>query len=182
VPQFRGSPVSVPFDDVLARARAFLAAGFREIVLTGCNLSLYRSAGHGLPDLAAALAALESPGHRIRLGSIEPGLCDAPLLDAIEANPNICRFLHLSLQSGSDPVLARTYIEILAVAVLTLSAAQRASFVFGGSSPRLYVPVSAVAALLAIAAAAEGGSLSRLALFAGCAAVELGFLAAADFR
>ena len=107
VPQFRGSPVSVPFDNVLARARAFLAAGFREIVLTGCNLSLYRSGGHGLPDLAAALAALESPGHRIRLGSIEPGLCDAPLLDAIEAHANICRFLHLSLQSGSNAVLAR---------------------------------------------------------------------------
>ena len=107
VPQFRGSPVSVPFNDVLARARAFLAAGFREIVLTGCNLSLYRSAGRGLPDLAAALAALESPGHRIRLGSIEPGLCDAPLLDALEAHPNICRFLHLSLQSGSNAVLAR---------------------------------------------------------------------------
>ena len=107
VPQFRGSPVSVPFGDVLARARAFLAAGFREIVLTGCNLSLYRSAGHGLPDLVAALAALESPGHRIRLGSIEPGLCDAPLLDALEAHPNICRFLHLSLQSGSNAVLAR---------------------------------------------------------------------------
>ena len=107
VPQFRGSPISVPFDDVLARARAFLAAGFREIVLTGCNLSLYRSAGRGLPDLAAALAALESPGHRIRLGSIEPGLCDRPLLDALEAHPNICRFLHLSLQSGSNPVLAR---------------------------------------------------------------------------
>ena len=107
VPQFRGPPVSVPFDDVLARARAFLAAGFREIVLTGCNLALYRSAGHGLPDLAAALAALESPGHRIRLGSIEPGLCDRPLLEALEAHPNICRFLHLSLQSGSNPVLAR---------------------------------------------------------------------------
>ena len=107
VPQFRGSPVSVPLDDVLARARAFLAAGFREIVLTGCNLSLYRSDGHGLADLAAALAVLESPGHRIRLGSIEPGLCDRPLLDALEAHPNICRFLHLSLQSGANPVLAR---------------------------------------------------------------------------
>lgn len=81
---------------------------------------------------------------------------------------------------ASDPVLARTYIEILAVAALTLSAAQRASFVFGGGSQRLYVPVGAVSAFLAIAAAAEGGSLSRLALFAGCAAVELGFLAAVD--
>ena len=107
VPQFRGPPVSTTFGEVLSRAHDFLAAGFREIVLTGCNLSLYRSDGHGLPELAAALAALESPGHRIRLGSIEPGLCDRPLLDALEAHPNICRFLHLSLQSGSDHVLAR---------------------------------------------------------------------------
>ena len=41
----------------------------------------------------------------MRLGSIEPGLCDTSLLDAMEANPNICRFLHLSLQSGSNRIL-----------------------------------------------------------------------------
>ncbi len=107
VPQFRGAPMSVPFRDVLARARSFLDAGFREIILTGCNLCLYRSDGHGLPELAAELATLESPGHRVRLGSIEPGVCDGRLIDALEAHPNICRFLHLSLQSGSDDVLRR---------------------------------------------------------------------------
>ena len=107
VPQFRGAPASVPFQDALARARAFLAAGFREIILTGCNLCLYRSEGRGLPELAAAIAGLESPGHRIRLGSVEPGVCDGRLVDALEAHPNICRFLHLSLQSGSDGILRR---------------------------------------------------------------------------
>ena len=107
VPQFRGAPFSVPFGEALARARAFIAAGFREIILTGCNLCLYRSEGRGLPELAAALAALESPGHRIRLGSVEPGICDGRLIDALEAHPNICRFLHLSLQSGSDEILRR---------------------------------------------------------------------------
>ena len=107
VPQFRGAPVSVPFKDVIERARAFLGAGFREIVLTGCNLCLYRSEGQGLAELAAALASLESPGHRIRLGSVEPGICDGRLVDALEAHPNICRFLHLSLQSGSEDVLRR---------------------------------------------------------------------------
>ena len=105
VPTFRGAPVSVPFNDVLARARAFLAAGFRELVVTGCNLCLYRDSDRGLPELAAALAALESPGHRVRLGSIEPGICDERLVDTLEAHPNICRFLHLSLQSGSDRIL-----------------------------------------------------------------------------
>lgn len=106
VPQFRGPPVSVPFDDVLARARAFLAAGFHELVVTGCNLALYRSQNHGLPDLLSALADL-STSHRIRLGSLEPGICDDALLDALAAHANICRFVHLSLQSGSDAVLER---------------------------------------------------------------------------
>ena len=105
VPSFRGSPVSVPFEQALSRARAYLDAGFREIVVTGCNLCLYRDSNRRLPELVSAIAGLESSGHRVRLGSIEPGLCDTSLLDAMEANPNICRFLHLSLQSASNRIL-----------------------------------------------------------------------------
>lgn len=109
VPRFRGPPVSVPCDRVLARAHAFLAAGYRELVVTGCNLALYHDAGRRLPDLLAALAALTgpSPVHRIRLGSLEPGLCGPALLDVMAAHPNICRFLHLSLQSASNRILKR---------------------------------------------------------------------------
>ena len=110
VPQFRGPPVSVPFAHVLERARAFIAAGYRELVVTGCNLSLYRDSGNGLPQLLAALAELSpapgsSPVHRVRIGSIEPGICDDALVDAIAAHPNICPFLHISLQSASPSVL-----------------------------------------------------------------------------
>ncbi|MGN0853609.1 MAG: radical SAM protein [Kiritimatiellia bacterium] len=115
VPAFRGPPRSVPFGDVLARARAFLAAGYRELVVTGCNLALYQSEGQTLPALLAALARLEStpaatgtvPRHRVRLGSLEPGIHGRAIIDAMVAHPNICRFLHLSLQSGSDAVLER---------------------------------------------------------------------------
>ena len=112
VPQFRGPPVSVPFPHVLERARAFIAAGYRELVVTGCNLSLYRDSGNGLPQLLAALAELSpapgsSPIHRVRIGSIEPGICDKALVDAIAAHPNICPFLHISLQSASPSVLKR---------------------------------------------------------------------------
>lgn len=123
VPRFRGPPRSLPFDEVLARARTCLAAGFRELVVTGCNLALYRSQGHGLADLLAALAALGTdpekttgtvprmsgtvPVHRVRLGSLEPGICDADILAVFEKHANICRFIHLSLQSGSPDVLAR---------------------------------------------------------------------------
>ena len=105
VPSFRGAPKSEPFDRVMDRAKAHLDAGFREIVVTGCNLCLYRDSNRRLPELLSALAGLDSPGHRIRIGSIEPGICDAALLDAIEAHPNICRFIHLSLQSGSNRIL-----------------------------------------------------------------------------
>ena len=112
VPQFRGPPVSLPFAHVLERARAFIAAGYRELVVTGCNLSLYRDSGNGLPQLLAALAELSpapgsSPVHRVRIGSIEPGICDDALVDAIAAHPNICPFLHISLQSASPSVLKR---------------------------------------------------------------------------
>ena len=105
VPAFRGPPISVPFDRVLTRARAYLNAGFREIVVTGCNLCLYRDADRRLPELISAIAELDSPGHRVRLGSIEPGLCDSGLVDALEGHSNICRFLHISLQSGSNRIL-----------------------------------------------------------------------------
>ncbi len=118
VPQFRGSPVSVPFDLVLDRARTCLAAGFREIVVTGCNLALYRDGGRSFADLLAALAALPPPDgstgepaiapgtiHRVRIGSLEPGLCDEAVLETLAAHGNICRHLHLSLQSASNRVL-----------------------------------------------------------------------------
>lgn len=106
VPLFRGAPRSVPFAEVLASARRFLEAGFREIVLTGCNLALYREAGKGLADVLAEVASLGGD-HRVRLGSLEPGICDRAVLDTMAAHANICRFLHVSVQSGSGAVLAR---------------------------------------------------------------------------
>jgi len=43
----------------------------------------------------------------VRLGSIEPGICDSRIFDCLAAHPNICRSLHISLQSGSNRVLQR---------------------------------------------------------------------------
>lgn len=105
VPQFRGTSTSVPFSDILDRARRFIDAGYREIVVTGCNLSLYASEGKGLPDLVAALAGLDR-SCRIRLGSLEPGACAAETVHAMAANTNVCRFLHLTVQSGSSRILS----------------------------------------------------------------------------
>ena len=108
VPHFRGSPVSVPIDEIMVRTRAFLTAGYREIVLTGCNLSLYKSYGHNvasLLDIHGKIAG--SVPARIRIGSLEPSKGCEEILDVMGKHPNICRFLHLSLQSGSDRILKR---------------------------------------------------------------------------
>ena len=104
VPKFRGKSESVPFDELLERAKRFIDAGYREIVVTGCNLSLYASQGKRLAELIAALAATDR-GVRIRLGSLEPGERALETVHAIAENANICRFLHIPVQSGSDRIL-----------------------------------------------------------------------------
>ena len=104
VPKFRGESRSEPFTDLLDRARRFIDAGYHEIVVTGCNLSLYASEGKRLPDLVSALAGLDT-GCRGRLGSLEPGACAQETIPAMAESPNVCRFLHLPVQSGSNKIL-----------------------------------------------------------------------------
>ena len=111
VPHMRGAPVSVPMADLLRRADALLAEGYPEIVLTGCNLALYRDpeTGASLPELLARLTDLPRPG-RFRLGSLEPCVADDDaILRLIATNPGrLCPFLHLPIQSGSAALLRRT--------------------------------------------------------------------------
>jgi threonylcarbamoyladenosine tRNA methylthiotransferase MtaB len=104
VPDTRGRPVSRPFEEVLQDARGMIAAGHREIVITGVNTGLYQTAQGNLIDLLAALAALPDMG-RIRLSSIEPTTVEEDLIDLMACTPQICAFLHVPLQSGSNPVL-----------------------------------------------------------------------------
>ena len=104
VPRFRGPSVSRPFDAALDRAKRFVEAGYREIDVTGCNLALYASGGRRLPDLVDALADV-SPDCRIRLSSVEPGACARETVSAMAAHANVCRFLHLPVQSGSPRIL-----------------------------------------------------------------------------
>lgn len=106
VPQFRGKATSVPFGEVLSRAQAFLDAGYHELVVTGCNLVQYNDGGKLLPELIAALSDLCGETARIRLGSIEPGPVAKELVQLMAARENLCRFLHIPVQSGSDRILS----------------------------------------------------------------------------
>ena len=107
VPKFRGNSVSVPFTDLLDRAKRFIDAGYHEIVVTGCNLSLYASENKRLPDLVSALADLThgTSACRIRLGSLEPGDCALETIRTMSEHDNVCRFLHVPIQSGSNRIL-----------------------------------------------------------------------------
>ena len=106
VPNLRGPARSREFAEVLAECRHALDAGFPELVLTGVNTCAYADGARRLPELLAAIAAL--PGDfRIRIGSTEPALGHRDLIDAVAELPTMCRFLHLSLQSGCDATLRR---------------------------------------------------------------------------
>jgi len=110
VPYARGVPRAVALEEVAAQAAALVAAGTREIVLTGINIGRYDDAGRDLAHVIGVVA--DSGVARIRLSSIEPLDLTPRLLAAMAAAPAFCAHLHVPLQAGSDPVLAamgRTY-------------------------------------------------------------------------
>jgi len=109
VPDVRGRSRSRKFDECIADCRHAIAAGIPEIVLTGVNTCNYADAGHDLGDLIREIASL--PGDfRLRLGSTEPHPGDLTLPELIADPSNrLCRFLHLSMQHGSDRILQAMY-------------------------------------------------------------------------
>ena len=84
------------------------AAGFSELVLTGIHLASWgRDSEEGnLLDLLTALQQVEGLS-RIRLGSLEPTLCDEAFVQGIAQLDKVCHHFHLSLQSGCDATLKR---------------------------------------------------------------------------
>ncbi len=119
----RGAARSRSASSVEQEARAYLARGVREIVLTGINLGSYASEGLTLAGLAGRLmghmreeadAGTSANGSnrcgveaRLRIGSIEPQDVGADLVALLGlSDGTLCRHLHLPLQSGSDRVLA----------------------------------------------------------------------------
>jgi tRNA-2-methylthio-N6-dimethylallyladenosine synthase len=110
VPYTRGMETSRPVAAVLDEARRLVAAGARELTLLGQNVNAYHGEAPGggvwgLGRLARALAEL--PGlARIRYTTSHPGDVDDELIAAHRDVPELMPFLHLPVQSGSDPVLA----------------------------------------------------------------------------
>lgn len=110
IPLARGRVRSRPRAAILEEARRLVENGVHELVLTGIHISSFeKDLGRDAMALAELLQELEAlPGNfQIRLGSLEPGAMSEAFVDAIAPLQRLCPHFHLSLQSGSDPVLLR---------------------------------------------------------------------------
>ncbi|MBN2552813.1 MAG: tRNA (N(6)-L-threonylcarbamoyladenosine(37)-C(2))-methylthiotransferase MtaB [Spirochaetales bacterium] len=105
VPLARGRSLSLDPDLAVQRAGEIERGGYREIVLTGVNLTAYRWGEIGLPALLSKMLA-GTRVIRLRLSSLEPEMIKADLADAMR-DPRVCPHFHLPIQSGSDAVLLR---------------------------------------------------------------------------
>jgi threonylcarbamoyladenosine tRNA methylthiotransferase MtaB len=110
IPFGRGNSRSVPMGAVVEDVRRLVANGYREIVLTGVDITSYGGDLPGTPKLGALVKQILK--HipelaRLRLSSIDSVEADRDLLDAIGSEPRLMPHLHLSLQSGDDLILKR---------------------------------------------------------------------------
>lgn len=106
VPYTRGRERSRPLASVLAEVADLRAKGYREVTLLGQNVNSYNDAesGTGFADLLIAVADA-APDMRVRFTTSHPKDMSDAIIAAMASRPNICRHIHLPVQSGSDRVL-----------------------------------------------------------------------------
>ncbi len=109
IPLVRGRARSRELLDVVQEIRRVVDNGFKEVVLTGVALGLWGKESDPPMSLADLVRAVDRmPGRfRVRLSSLDPRDLDDRFLEALAGSSKLCRHLHLSLQSGSDSILAR---------------------------------------------------------------------------
>lgn len=107
IPYARGRSRSYSYERIGAELDRLIEAGFKEIVLTGINLSAY---GEDMDSSLGELIKFLSPklgDRRLRLGSLEVHVINKEFLEVCRGLTGFCPQFHLSLQSGSDGVLKR---------------------------------------------------------------------------
>src|SRR5919197_3479483 len=137
IPYGRGASRSVPAGMVVAQVRRLVEAGYKEIVLTGVDLTSYggempgeMTLGRLVRQILRKVPALE----RLRLSSIDQVEADKDLLDATGEEDRLMPHLHLSLQSGDDMVLKRMkrrHVRAHAIQFCALARRLRPDTVFG---------------------------------------------------
>ena len=107
IPYARGRVRSKALEDIRQEVAQLGQAGYKEVVLTGINLSAYGQE-FGLHLCDAIEAACATPGiERVRLGSLEPEQLSEDVIRRMAKQKKLCPQFHLSLQSGCDATLKR---------------------------------------------------------------------------
>lgn len=104
VPYTRGRERSRPLEGVVNEIIKLEQEGFRDVTLLGQNVNSYRSENYDFSDLLAA-CAIAAPGLRIRFTTSHPQDLSLKLIETIAKHDNLCKYIHLPVQSGSDRVL-----------------------------------------------------------------------------
>jgi threonylcarbamoyladenosine tRNA methylthiotransferase MtaB len=110
IPYGRGPSRSVPMGAVVAQVRRLIDNGYREVVLTGVDITSYGGDLPGAPGLGRLVKQIlkHVPDlERLRLSSIDSVEVDDDLLDALGTERRLMPHLHLSLQAGDDLILKR---------------------------------------------------------------------------
>ena len=111
VPFTRGRERSRSLETIVEEMKYLGDHGFREVTLLGQNVNSYLSDGRDFADLLAACAAVD-PSIRIRYTTSHPQDMSDRLIDTMAEWENICNYIHLPFQSGSNRILElmnRTY-------------------------------------------------------------------------
>lgn len=111
VPFTRGRERSRTLSSVVKEVERLVGQGFREVTLLGQNVNSYGDGEHDFSDLLAAVAKVY-PGLRVRFTTSHPQDLSEKLIDTIASHDNLCKYIHLPVQSGSNRVLGamnRTY-------------------------------------------------------------------------
>ena len=103
VPYTRGRERSRDLESILREVRDLRDRGFKEVTLLGQNVNSY-DGGIGFPNLLRRVAE-EAPEMRVRFTTSHPKDMSDETLHVIAEMPNVCKHIHLPVQSGSDRIL-----------------------------------------------------------------------------
>jgi tRNA-2-methylthio-N6-dimethylallyladenosine synthase len=106
VPYVRGRERSRPFEDVVEEVRGLVADGVVEVTLLGQNVNSYGRDLYDSPRFPELLRRVANIGvERVRFTTSHPKDLSRDTISAMAETPQVCRHLHLPLQSGSDRIL-----------------------------------------------------------------------------
>ena len=110
IPSGRGKSTSLPVGGIIENISRYLKWGYKEVILTGVDITSYGSDLPGKPKLGNVIKRvlkLLPSLQRVRLSSLDPAEIDYDLLDLIKYDERILPHIHFSAQSGDDLILKR---------------------------------------------------------------------------